>query len=66
MWGLGPRIDVPVSVGRYFAIEPSAGALFPIVRDRFYYVDEAQQPQVVHQPARAILWLELGLVLKIP
>jgi hypothetical protein len=66
MWGLGSRATLLVSLGRTFAIEPAVGLVLPFVRDRFVYADEAGQLQVVYQPSPAILWLELGIGLKIP
>jgi hypothetical protein len=66
MWGGGARLSLLWSLGRSIAIEPSVGVVLPVVRDRFVYTDEARQLQVVHQPSLAIVWLELGLPIKIP
>jgi hypothetical protein len=66
MWGAAARLSLLWSLGRSFGIEPSVGVVLPVVRDRFVYTDEARQLQVVHQPSPAIVWLELGLPVKIP
>jgi hypothetical protein len=66
VWGGGARLSFLWLFGRSFGIEPSVGLVLPVVRDRFVYTDEGGQLQVVHQPSRAIVWLELGLPIKIP
>ncbi len=64
----GPSAKAAVSVPLWgkSALHLGAGLMMPLVRDRFYYRDEAGQAKVIHQPSLFVASGEIGISLRIP
>jgi hypothetical protein len=48
------------------AFHLGAGLMLPLVRDRFFYRDEAGDERVIHRPSVTLPFAEIGISLRIP
>ncbi len=48
------------------AFHLAAGLMVPLVRDRFFYRDEAGEVQVIHRPSATVPFAEIGISWRIP
>jgi hypothetical protein len=67
-WVVGPstRTVLFLPVGRAAGFSSNFSLAVPLLRDRFTYTVDGGQVELLHRPAPVVLFLGIGLLLRIP